>query len=123
MQYTATTPWRSSHRARLARLAAFDVTNDVEVLPSPPIVKLHLAQLEAMYEIVEDGGRAAESVEEQWEGDRRRSRHKTGAQKRAVVEKRVGADLAMKDALLGIKQGPLNERLLDVGLAYTAIRE
>lgn len=29
----------------------------------------------------------------------------------------------MDDVLLGIQQGLLNERLLDVGLAYEAIRE
>ena len=120
MQYTSTTPWRSSHRARLARLSSYDLTNQVEVIPSPPIIGLHLAHIDAHPE-QGDGGRADEQEEEKWEGDRRRSRKDVdGAMKR--VEKR-GADLRMKDVLLGVEQGQLNERLLDIGLAYTAIRE
>lgn len=119
MQFTSETPWRSSHRARLARLASYDLTNQVEVIPSPPIIAGHLAQLDAM-DASDDGGRAAEEAEEEWEGDRRRSRAGAGGVRKKAVG---GADLRMKDVLLGVEQGPLNERLLDVGLAYTAIRE
>lgn len=125
MQYTSTTPWRSSHRARLARLASDQLENVVEVVPPPRTIAIALAALEANSNDGGDGGRSDEAEEEREGADRRRSRVRRNQHQEERRAKTFGSkvDLSMEDVLLGIPQGLLNERLLDVGLAYEAIRE
>lgn len=125
MQYTSLTPWRSSHRARLARLASYHLENIVEVIPPPRTIALALSALAAnSNNDGGDGGRSDEAEEEREGADRRRSRVRREEQEREK-RKTFGSkvDLSMEDVLLGVQQGQLNERLLDVGLAYDPIRE
>ncbi|KAL7415370.1 glycosyl transferase family 90-domain-containing protein [Mrakia frigida] len=124
MQYTSLTPWRSSHRARLARLASYHLENIVEVIPPPRTIALALSALAAnSNNDGGDGGRSDEAEEEREGADRRRSRVRREEQEREK-RKTFGSkvDLSMEDVLLGVQQGQLNERLLDVGLAYDPIQ-
>lgn len=119
MVYTNSTPWRSSHRARLAYQASIERNDTIDILPPPRIISeamsLDVPPAASNFDIT---GTRAEMKAEEAAQEKRMERKRAPMGMGNVIDR----GWSLGDVVLGLNQGEANQRLFDVGLAFEAIQ-
>jgi hypothetical protein len=121
MRYSNSTPWRSSHRARLAYQASYERNATIDILPPPRIIaeamSLDIPPSASNFDLT----RAREKVAAA-EGHRKRMERRRESKRAPTPAAVIDRGWSLGDVVMGLDQGEVNERLFDVGLAFEAIQ-